>query len=101
MRACMPHACDCVSSSVHSRTGAEAHITRLQVRLLALHTRQNLNLQYTPAAGFRLSLATAAAGTPAFFTPEMCSGQLFSGRAADRWALGVCLYLFVYGALSS
>ena len=39
-----------------------------------------------------------SAGTPAFFTPEMCGGRPFSGRAADLWALGVCLYLFVYGA---
>lgn len=39
-----------------------------------------------------------SAGTPAFFAPEMCGGRPFSGRAADRWALGICLYLFIYGA---
>ena len=37
-------------------------------------------------------------GTPAFFAPEMCSGRPFSARAADLWALGVCLYIFVFGA---
>ena len=37
-------------------------------------------------------------GTPAFFTPEMCRGGPFSARAADLWALGVCLYIFVFGA---
>ncbi|CAL8468719.1 g8259 [Coccomyxa elongata] len=38
-------------------------------------------------------------GTPAFFTPEMCRGGPFSARAADLWALGVCLYIFVFGVL--
>lgn len=37
-------------------------------------------------------------GTPAFFTPEMCAGKPFSARGADLWALGVCLYIFVFGA---
>ncbi len=40
-------------------------------------------------------------GTPAFFTPEMCRGGPFSARAADLWALGVCLYIFVFGAALS
>ena len=37
-------------------------------------------------------------GTPAFFAPEMCEGRPFSARGADLWALGVCLYIFVFGA---
>lgn len=36
-------------------------------------------------------------GTPAFFTPEMCEGRPYSARQADVWALGVCLYIFVFG----
>ena len=98
------HACHirvtALTLAVHPRTGADAHIFRLQGRLPGMHVPQNLHWQCTATAGCRLSLAASAAGTPAFFMPEMCSGQLFSGRAADRWALGVCLYLFVYGALS-
>lgn len=38
-------------------------------------------------------------GTPAFFSPEMCDGRPYSARGADAWALGVCLYIFVFGAL--
>ena len=38
----------------------------------------------------------ATAGTPAFYAPEMCGddktgARVYSGRAADLWALGVCL----------
>jgi len=38
----------------------------------------------------------ATAGTPAFFAPEMCGddktgAKVYSGRAADVWALGVCV----------
>ena len=38
------------------------------------------------------------AGTPAFFSPEMAAGLQFSGRAADLWAVAVCLFYFVAGA---
>lgn len=36
-------------------------------------------------------------GTPAFLAPEMCEGQPYHGEVADIWALGICLYMFVYG----
>ncbi len=45
--------------------------------------------------------ALRTVGTPAFFTPEMCRGGPFSLRAADLWALGVCLYIFVFGERAS
>jgi serine/threonine protein kinase len=39
-------------------------------------------------------------GTWCFWSPEMCEGsQAFSGYAADMWAAGVCLYIFVAGLL--
>lgn len=38
-------------------------------------------------------------GTPAFFSPEMCDGRPYSARAADVWALGICLYIFVFGEM--
>ena len=39
-------------------------------------------------------------GTWCFWSPEMCEGsQAFSGYAADMWAAGVCLYIFVTGLL--
>lgn len=46
---------------------------------------------------------TASGGTPAFFAPEMCrTGAIsqggYSGRAADLWALGVSMYLWVFHA---
>ena len=43
-------------------------------------------------------LVNRTAGTPAFMAPEMCGGQAYQGRTADLWALGVCLYMFVFGA---
>mmetsp|Transcript_12775 Transcript_12775/g.30432 ORF Transcript_12775/g.30432 Transcript_12775/m.30432 type:complete len:324 (-) Transcript_12775:87-1058(-) len=38
-----------------------------------------------------------SAGTPAFTAPEACVEGDFSGRAADVWAAGVTLYMFVHG----
>eukprot|EP00588_Corethron_pennatum_P033695 CAMPEP_0194346216 /NCGR_PEP_ID=MMETSP0171-20130528/105297_1 /TAXON_ID=218684 /ORGANISM="Corethron pennatum, Strain L29A3" /LENGTH=1068 /DNA_ID=CAMNT_0039113313 /DNA_START=164 /DNA_END=3377 /DNA_ORIENTATION=+ len=37
-------------------------------------------------------------GTYCFWSPEMCDGRdSFSGYAADMWAAGICLYVFVTG----
>ena len=36
-------------------------------------------------------------GTPAFLAPEMCAGDPYLGEVADIWALGICLYMFIYG----
>jgi [calcium/calmodulin-dependent protein kinase] kinase len=45
-------------------------------------------------------LITKTEGTWAFWSPEMCEGgRVFSGYAADLWAAGVCLYIFVAGKL--
>jgi serine/threonine protein kinase len=45
-------------------------------------------------------LMTKTEGTWAFWSPEMCEGgNVFSGYAADIWAAGVCLYIFVTGKL--
>jgi serine/threonine protein kinase len=45
-------------------------------------------------------LMTKTEGTWALWSPEMCEGsQAFSGYAADMWAAGVCLYIFVTGKL--
>jgi len=45
-------------------------------------------------------LITKTEGTWAFWSPEMCEGgKAFSGYAADIWAAGVCLYIFVTGKL--
>eukprot|EP00759_Apiculatamorpha_spiralis_P031930 PhF_6_TR33634/c0_g1_i2/m.49147 len=38
-------------------------------------------------------------GTPTFFAPEMLCGDGFHGCATDVWALGVTLYVLVYGHL--
>ncbi len=38
-------------------------------------------------------------GTPAFLSPEICSstGNAFSGKQADVWAIGITLYIFIFG----
>jgi [calcium/calmodulin-dependent protein kinase] kinase len=44
---------------------------------------------------------TKTEGTWCFWSPAMCSSSSkpFSGYAADMWAAGVCLYIFVTGKL--
>ena len=41
--------------------------------------------------------AALQVGTPAFLSPEVCAGDAYHGRPADMWALGVCLYMMLYG----
>jgi [calcium/calmodulin-dependent protein kinase] kinase len=36
-------------------------------------------------------------GTPAFTAPELVSGNAADPFAADVWALGACLFCFIYG----
>ena len=64
-------------------------------------TRQDTEkaLQMPPMA--KDGLTTKTEGTYAFWSPEMCQGegQAFSLYAADMWAAGVCLYIFVTGTL--
>ena len=42
-------------------------------------------------------LVNRAAGTPAFCSPEVCGGGAYQATLADVWALGVSLYMFIYG----
>lgn len=32
-----------------------------------------------------------------FLAPEVCMGSKYDGQCADVYALGVCLYMFIYG----
>eukprot|EP00879_Flechtneria_rotunda_P021169 GHRR01022301.1.p1 GENE.GHRR01022301.1~~GHRR01022301.1.p1 ORF type:complete len:459 (+),score=92.17 GHRR01022301.1:239-1615(+) len=47
------------------------------------------------------SLMTKSLGTPAFMAPEMCgpTSSPYKPFPAECWALGVCLYMFVYGTV--
>ncbi|CAK4697109.1 hypothetical protein AeNC1_000014 [Aphanomyces euteiches] len=38
-----------------------------------------------------------AMGTPAFMSPEMCSGAQYSGQLADVWAFGATLFMLKFG----
>jgi serine/threonine protein kinase len=64
-------------------------------------TRQDTEkaLEMRPMA--QHGLTTKTEGTWAFWSPEMCqgNGQQFSLYAADIWAAGACLYIFVTGKL--
>eukprot|EP00898_Chlorokybus_atmophyticus_P006257 jgi/Chlat1/6632/Chrsp482S06106 len=39
------------------------------------------------------------AGTPAYLAPEACRGGEFNPYPVDIWALGVCLYQFIFGTV--
>lgn len=38
-------------------------------------------------------------GTPAFYSPEECGGELYLGKPADVWSFGITMYVMVYGRL--
>ncbi|RHY01297.1 hypothetical protein DYB36_006247 [Aphanomyces astaci] len=42
---------------------------------------------------------TNTLGTYQFYAPECCSGDPFDPFAADAWAIGVTLYVFLFGVL--
>ena len=46
-----------------------------------------------------VSSQTKMTGTPAFTAPELVSGNAADPFAADVWALGACLFCFIYGRL--
>jgi [calcium/calmodulin-dependent protein kinase] kinase len=50
-----------------------------------------------PADAAPLGLIMDTEGTQAFFAPESCVGCAFSPYAADVWACGVALYVFLFG----
>ena len=68
-------------------------------------TRQEADaaLQMTGPDMAHYGMLSKTEGTWCFWSPEMCSeqggGKHFSGYAADLWAAGVCLYIFVTGRL--
>ena len=51
--------------------------------------------------GSAMDLTSKAAGTPAFYAPEMCSIDIdeYEMLPTDMWALGVTIYQMAYGAL--
>ena len=63
-------------------------------------TRMDTDAALAMTGMAHLGLLTKTEGTWCFWSPEMCEGsQAFSGYAADMWAAGVCLYIFVTGRL--
>lgn len=38
-------------------------------------------------------------GTPAFYSPEQCTGKPYEGKPTDIWACGVSLYILLFGKL--
>lgn len=45
------------------------------------------------------SLLEDTDGTPAFYSPEQCTGKPYAGKPNDVWAAGVSLYILLYGKL--
>jgi len=65
-------------------------------QLTRMDTDSTLQMTGLACAG----LLQKTEGTWCFWSPEMCSSSSsFSGYAADMWAAGICLYIFVTGKL--
>lgn len=47
----------------------------------------------------RTGMVSDTSGTLAYFPPEACLGEQYDGFQADVWALGVTMYVFLYGQL--
>jgi len=73
----------------------------------AVHKRAKLadfGVSSISEGGQHKDYVRATAGTPAFYAPEMCGddktgSRVYSGRAADIWALGVCVYMWMFHRL--
>jgi serine/threonine protein kinase len=70
--------------------GSPTHLSKLE-------SEEAINMSSRHSSG----MLKKTEGTLYFFAPEMCSleKQAFSGYAADLWAAGVCLHIFVTGKL--
>lgn len=44
-------------------------------------------------------VASKSTGTPMFHAPEMTTGKAYNAYSADIWALGVTLYVFIFGVM--
>lgn len=65
-------------------------------------TRQDTDSAYSMGRMAGSGILTKTEGTWCFWSPEMCSesnSRGFSGYAADLWAAGICLHIFVTGKL--
>mmetsp|Transcript_4074 Transcript_4074/g.11684 ORF Transcript_4074/g.11684 Transcript_4074/m.11684 type:complete len:813 (-) Transcript_4074:85-2523(-) len=65
-------------------------------------TRKDTDSAYSMGRMSGCGMLTKTEGTWCFWSPEMCSESNlkgFSGYAADLWAAGICLYIFVTGKL--
>jgi [calcium/calmodulin-dependent protein kinase] kinase len=81
------------SNSGHKRTTADP-------RPPIVLTRKDTDAALAMTGMAHYGMLTKTEGTWCFWSPEMCEGsQAFSGYAADIWAAGVCLYIFVTGIL--
>uniref|UniRef100_A0A7S4N509 Protein kinase domain-containing protein n=1 Tax=Odontella aurita TaxID=265563 RepID=A0A7S4N509_9STRA len=81
-------------SSMSQPTSYESNIPR---KLTRHDTDSALAMEGMAKKG----MLTKTEGTWCFWSPEMCEedGGAFSGYAADLWAAGICLYIFVTGRL--
>jgi len=80
------------SSSLEDTSDRERHPPRL--------TRKDTDAALSMRGMAGSGMLSKTEGTWCFWSPEMCEGsQVFSGYAADMWAAGVCLYIFVTGKL--
>ena len=77
-------------SFTNSETSSPRHLGRRD-------TESAINMPTMANSG----MLTKTEGTWCFWSPEMCgaSSAAFSGYAADMWAAGICLYIFVTGKL--
>jgi [calcium/calmodulin-dependent protein kinase] kinase len=93
------------ASSSNGESASEKNAPQQERRGSGPHPHNVLTRMDTDAALAMTGMAhygllTKTEGTWCFWSPEMCEGsQAFSGYAADMWAAGVCLYIFVTGRL--
>lgn len=86
---------ECTAESSSTTSALQQLPTKRPMVLTENDTETALNMKRMADTG----LMTKTEGTWAFWSPEMCQGSSFSGYAADMWAAGVCLYIFVSGRL--
>lgn len=79
--------------------GAARVLTSLRRWRTSVSQQRGTGCPLLPSVAVRQPYARLSDSPLFLAAPEVCAGESYRGRQADVWALGVSLYLFIFGQL--